>query len=422
MRESTMKAAAATILAIAWLLACPALALAQGAPARLVPFQARLTGANDAPLDGNFGVTFRIYETPTGGNPCWEETYPHQPPDRPGVPIIAGQMNVLLGSITPLDDPNKDTNPNDAISFNPTGATTCDPLDPPPNPGHCRCQAPGARFLGITVATGQGGSGQEMVPRHQLVPSFHARRADVADAVREGGVTDVMLADNAVIPSKLADGAVTTAKIADGAISGPKLAATVEVQGYVDGSIKGVDLRPQPATPGAACEAITGDKVCDGSLTDADLAPLPAVRLTHSAAVAYPRSTQTAMPFDQELYDPMSQDLHCVLNERPTDQNCTQQPLSRTRIPRTGVYAIHAYMQALTETCGKVVRTRVHRGGQVIQVGDRRHDSGDGFYWSFSFISPLQAGDLLEMTFAPGDSCPATVTVNQVEFSLALLR
>ncbi|MGH7787356.1 MAG: phage tail protein, partial [Candidatus Binatia bacterium] len=92
------------------------------------------------------------------------------------VSVIGGQINVLLGSLVSLDDPNGDQNTADAVSFD--GA-----LRP--------------RFLGIKVGAD---TTQEMVPRHQLVPSFHAR---TADTTVPGGVDTEQLADGAVTIEKI---------------------------------------------------------------------------------------------------------------------------------------------------------------------------------------------------------------------------
>ncbi len=177
---------------------------AQTNPARLIPFQARLADASgtDVPSGVQDKVTFNIYEQATGGVPCWTEL--HQ-----NVPIVNGFVNVLLGSITAVDDPNNDSSQADALNFDPafqacggTGQPVCLP-----------CQGRGYRYLGITL----GNNPQEMVPRHQIVPSFHTRTAGIANAVIDGGVTTNMLADGAVTTNKIAGNAITGAKIATGA-------------------------------------------------------------------------------------------------------------------------------------------------------------------------------------------------------------
>lgn len=142
-------------------------AWAQATPPKLIPFQARVTDVGNAPLNGVYGVTFTIYDAATGGTARWVETHPN-------VSIVAGTVSVFLGSLVSLDDPNGDSNPADAVSFKASS---------------------GARFVGIKI-----GAGAEMVPRHQLVPAFHAR---VADATTDGAIQTPMLADGSVTNSKL---------------------------------------------------------------------------------------------------------------------------------------------------------------------------------------------------------------------------
>lgn len=151
---------------------------------RLVPFQARLTDGGAQPLTGLQRVTFTIYDAPTGGAKLWGETHDN-------VPVVGGLVNVLLGSVHDLDDANGDGDPSDPVLFDATL---------------------GPRFLGIKIGSD---SNQEMVPRHSLVPSFHAR---VADTTAKGGVGTEQLADGAVATEKVADGAVTAEKVAGGVL------------------------------------------------------------------------------------------------------------------------------------------------------------------------------------------------------------
>ncbi len=161
-------------------LAALAMQVLSSAPAlatRLIPFQGRVTDGAGAPLQGVYRITFTIHDEATGGTALYAESHGD-------VSVIGGQVNVLLGSLVSLDDPNGDENPNDAVHFD-------DALRP--------------RYLGIKVGDD---TNQEMVPRHQLVPSFHAK---VADTTVDGGVDT----------EQLADGAVTLAKIAPEALLPP---------------------------------------------------------------------------------------------------------------------------------------------------------------------------------------------------------
>jgi hypothetical protein len=136
------------ILLVAALIASYALA----AEPRLVPFQARLTDGDGTNLTGVYQINFVIYDEPTGGTALWSEVHP-------SVSVVDGRLNVLLGSLTPLDDPNKNGDPVDAVHFDQ------------------------ARYVGIKVGSANN---QEMIPRYQLVPAFHSRTADKSTEADRG--------------------------------------------------------------------------------------------------------------------------------------------------------------------------------------------------------------------------------------------
>lgn len=64
---------------------------------QLVNYQGFLTDGAGDPLDTTVSVTFTIYDAPTAGIAIWTET-------QTTVVVVAGQFNVLLGSVTPLLD------------------------------------------------------------------------------------------------------------------------------------------------------------------------------------------------------------------------------------------------------------------------------------------------------------------------------
>lgn len=190
---------ALTLLAI--LAACPT---AQATERRLIPFQGRLTDEAGAPRTGTFDITFTIYDAATGPQALWSET--HQ-----SVSVNGGLINVLLGKITNLDDPNPSLTTDQPIRFS---------------------DANGPLFLGIKV-----GTGQEMVPRHQLVPAFHARTADQAVSLSAGArLLDVNFEDNAVSSRAIKNGDITGVDIADNAIGAAKLDAATRAKLDVVGS------------------------------------------------------------------------------------------------------------------------------------------------------------------------------------------
>lgn len=122
------------VFSIMFLVLFVSLAHAQSAPTRLIPFQARLTDAtNNSVPDNVYNIVFVVYNAPTGGGSIWTESHQH-------VSVMNGQINVLLGSLAEINFDFKSP-----------------------------------RYLGITI-----GNGPEMVPRHQLVPSFHSQSSNLA--------------------------------------------------------------------------------------------------------------------------------------------------------------------------------------------------------------------------------------------------
>ena len=69
---------------------------AQAAVPQLIRYQGVLVDTQQAPLEGPYTLTFRLYEAATGGTKVWEET-------QTNVPLSKGQFSVLLGQVTPLE-------------------------------------------------------------------------------------------------------------------------------------------------------------------------------------------------------------------------------------------------------------------------------------------------------------------------------
>src|SRR3990167_2314498 len=62
---------------------------------RLISFQGQLTDTNGVRLQGNYSMTFRMYNVPSGGSSLWTEA-------QSSVSITSGVFDVELGSVTPL--------------------------------------------------------------------------------------------------------------------------------------------------------------------------------------------------------------------------------------------------------------------------------------------------------------------------------
>lgn len=142
------------------------------AGSRVIPLEASLEKVIGPEDPTPQTLIFAIYDEPTGGEALWTELHP-------SVPITEGRISVMLGTRTPLDDPNQDGDTSDSIAF--------------------RTPKGEARnlFLGITLGTSHG---LEMQPRLQLLPSYFAMDSEHAmDSDRLGGLTpDELVTEEAV--------------------------------------------------------------------------------------------------------------------------------------------------------------------------------------------------------------------------------
>jgi hypothetical protein len=120
----------------------------------LLNYQGKLTTTTGTAASGSFNMTFSIYSTATAATALWTETQ--------NVTVTNGIFNVLLGSATPF--------PSNLFA----GA--------------------GERHLGIKI-----GTDPEMAPRFRLTSVAFAIRANEADGVADGTITNADVSTNAAI-------------------------------------------------------------------------------------------------------------------------------------------------------------------------------------------------------------------------------
>ena len=72
-------------------------------PPSVMSYQGRLTDSGGNPLNGQFQLHFSLYTQASGGSSIWTETQT--------VDVTQGDFNVLLGSVSPLDNSYFETSP-----------------------------------------------------------------------------------------------------------------------------------------------------------------------------------------------------------------------------------------------------------------------------------------------------------------------
>lgn len=128
---------------LCWMAVVAVAAAGYAATPSLINFQGRLTSQNNPVADGNYAISFAIYDAPTGGTIIWHESHS-------GVAVAQGLFSVILGSIVPLTD-SVFSSPN--------------------------------RFLEISI-------GNEIItPRSQLTSVGYAQRVATLDGSTAGTVT-----------------------------------------------------------------------------------------------------------------------------------------------------------------------------------------------------------------------------------------
>lgn len=294
----------------------------------VISYQGTLSNNLGEPVSGSIGLTFRFYNTLSGGTALWTE-------DHTGVnavPVSTGLFQVLLGSLVPIpgeiwnnnpavylgvqvEGDSSELVPREVVSSVPYALQTANLVIPDES-----VTTPKILDGAVTTAKLVDGAATSLKIADSAVSGVKiadgavgiAKIADgavVTAKLADGGATTAKIADGAVVTAKIADGGATTAKIADGAVASAKLAdGAVTTAKITDGAVASAKLvdgavTTAKITDGAVASAkladgaVTTAKIADGAATNAKIAPSFFYGATSSAAaITTTSSTVLSLP------------------------------------------------------------------------------------------------------------------------------
>ena len=216
------------------------------------------TNTGEQVSDGNYALTFLIYDTESEGDPIWQETHP-------AIPVIRGRFNAILGSVQTINlsfdrpywlgvkvDNGEELTPRMVLTS--TGysfrALNADRVN-----GYSASNTPTANSL---LPLGPDAKFPSAVlPATPVENHARTHNAGGPDSIT---VTSALIQDHTIAETDLSDGSISTSKIQDGAVTKEKLAADISFPS--PGSVTSEQI---------AENAITSEKIQDGSIQKNDL-------------------------------------------------------------------------------------------------------------------------------------------------------
>lgn len=271
--------------------------------ARTISYQGLLSEPDGRPIaDGDYQLTMRLYNAPTGGSLLWEETQT--------VALEKGLFSLYLGDVQPLLGISLNTqiyletaivgrapfprtrmamvpfamqalraDSADAITSNATGVVTSI------NGADGAMQLSG-RYGVLVVQEGntsyiqladQATGVKTITSSENTIRLVNPSGPTVSMDVRDGAISTAKLADGSVSQTKLADGSVsngkivngsiTTVKLADASVTASKIAAGVIPTSFPASGPAGGDLTGSYPNPSIANNVITNPKLVDNAVT-----------------------------------------------------------------------------------------------------------------------------------------------------------
>ena len=246
--------------------------------------------------DGNYDLTFKIYDAATAGTQLWSETK--------SVGVSGGVFSTQLGSVTPINLPfdaqywlgvtvgsGSELSPRTAFSAVPYSRIS---LTVPDNSitankissgqvvksvnglkddvnlvaGSNITITPSGNDLTISAAAGGGGTVTEVNTGAGLTGGPITTTGTIS--VADGGITTAMLQNNAVTSDKISGNSVNTTHIVDGGVT------TADLQ---DHSVTADKIEFQAVTlSNLANNSVNSDKIVDGGITSSDIANAQVVK------------------------------------------------------------------------------------------------------------------------------------------------